>query len=192
MNYEIKIFPNLDPELKEYWENLENSADCYCFQSYDWFENWLKIYREGNDKFSLCVVMILSNSKPICILPFEVEKKSYIKILKWAGGDKSDYFSPILYKNLSLNKEEFIYIWKEIIRKVPKTDLIYLNKNNQIIKNVNPQNIFRHSSIGKNKKSVTFKLIFQHPLKTLEDKDVNLVIDEIIKVVSKDFSAKLR
>ena len=67
-----------------------------------------------------------------------------------------------------------------------------LNKNNQIIKNVNPQNIFRHSSIGKNKKSVTFKLIFQHPLKTLEDKDVNLVIDEIIKVVSKDFSAKLR
>ena len=139
MNYEIKIFPKLESELKEYWEKLEEAGDCYCFQSYDWFENWLKIYRDSNDKFSLCVITVLSDTKPICILPFEIEKKSNVKILKWAGGDKSDYFSPILSKNLLLNKEEFIYIWNEIIKKIPKTDLIYLNKQPEYIeKKANP------------------------------------------------------
>ena len=41
-------------------------------------------------------------------------------------------------------------------------------------------------------KSVTFSLTFQDPSKTLEDKDVNLIIDEIIRVAEKTFDAKLR
>ena len=98
-------------------------------------------------------------------------------------------FNPIIYYPTVERDINFVLEEKVVVGDVLKS---ILNKNNQIIKNVNPQNIFRHSSIGKNKKSVTFKLIFQHPLKTLEDKDVNLVIDEIIKVVSKDFGAKLR
>ena len=43
-----------------------------------------------------------------------------------------------------------------------------------------------------NKKSITLNFHFQHTSKTLEDKDVNRVINEIIKVVSKNYSAKLR
>jgi phenylalanyl-tRNA synthetase beta subunit len=41
-------------------------------------------------------------------------------------------------------------------------------------------------------KSLTFSIVFQHPSKTLEDKDVNPIIDEIIRVAEKDFLAKLR
>ena len=61
-----------------------------------------------------------------------------------------------------------------------------------ILKSVEPSNIFRHKSLGENKKSVTINLIFQSPTKTLEDKDVNFVINEIIKVISSKYSAKLR
>jgi phenylalanyl-tRNA synthetase beta chain len=35
-------------------------------------------------------------------------------------------------------------------------------------------------------------LSFQSPKKTLEDKDVNAIITEIINIVSKKFNAKLR
>ena len=62
----------------------------------------------------------------------------------------------------------------------------------KLLVSVVPKNIFRHSSIGDLKKSVTINLEFQHPSKTLEDKDVNLIINEIINVVSKNFNAKLR
>ena len=39
MNYEIKVFSELNSELKAYWQNLEAKSNGYCFQSYDWFEN---------------------------------------------------------------------------------------------------------------------------------------------------------
>ena len=68
-----------------------------------------------------------------------------------------------------------------------------INKNGQnILFYAEPINIFRDKSLGKNKKSITINLVFQSSSKTLEDKDVNSVIDEIIRVVSKKYSAILR
>ena len=42
------------------------------------------------------------------------------------------------------------------------------------------------------KKSVTFSIVFQHSSKTLEDLDVNPIIDEIVTFAEKKFNAKLR
>ena len=54
-------------------------------------------------------------------------------------------------------------------------------------------NLFEdEETVGDGFKSVTFSLIFQDPSKTLEDKDVNPIIDEIIRVAEKTFDAKLR
>jgi phenylalanyl-tRNA synthetase beta chain len=47
-------------------------------------------------------------------------------------------------------------------------------------------------NLGVNKKSVVFEMIFQHKEKTLEDKDVNPIIDEIIDIAQSKFNAKLR
>ena len=47
-------------------------------------------------------------------------------------------------------------------------------------------------NIGENNKSVTFEMVFQSSEKTLEDKDVNPIIDEIIDIADKKFNAKLR
>jgi len=61
-----------------------------------------------------------------------------------------------------------------------------------IIGNNEPEEFDGDESVGENKKAVALKLRFQSDSKTLEDKDVNSVINEIIRVVSKNFSAKLR
>ena len=56
-----------------------------------------------------------------------------------------------------------------------------------------PVEIFEDSeNLGENKKSVVFEMIFQHKEKTLEDKDVNPIIDEIIDIAQSKFNAKLR
>ena len=68
-----------------------------------------------------------------------------------------------------------------------------INKNGKgILIESEPVSIFRDSSIGENNKAVAINLKFQSSKKTLEDKDVNPVIDEIIRVISKKYSAKLR
>ena len=60
------------------------------------------------------------------------------------------------------------------------------------MQSVEPVNIFQDDSLGKNCKSVTYRIVFQHPSKTLEDSDVNPLIKGIIDVVSKNFDGKLR
>ena len=70
---------------------------------------------------------------------------------------------------------------------------IFHKNGKKLITQAEPVNIFiDNSSIGKNMKSVTFSLTFQDPSKTLEDKDVNPIIEEIIRVVENNFNAKLR
>ena len=63
--------------------------------------------------------------------------------------------------------------------------------NQSILQHVSPVDIYE-SKEEDNKKNVLFKLSFQSVKKTLEDNEVNAVIAEIIKVVTKKFNAKLR
>ena len=70
---------------------------------------------------------------------------------------------------------------------------IFHKKGKKLLLETEPVNVFvDEDSLGKNMKSVTFSLVFQNPSKTLEDKDVNPIIDEIIRVAESDFNAKLR
>ena len=63
----------------------------------------------------------------------------------------------------------------------------------QLIIEANPKNIYYDpGAIGNGLKSVTFSLVFQHSSKTLEESDVNPIIDEIVTFAEKKFYAKLR
>ena len=67
------------------------------------------------------------------------------------------------------------------------------NKSGKDLIEYYPVEIFEDKkSIGENKKSIVFEMVFQHKEKTLEDKDVNPIIDEIIDIAQKKFNAKLR
>ena len=67
-----------------------------------------------------------------------------------------------------------------------------LDQNYPNLTDVFPIDIFRHKSLGSDHKSVTFHFRFQHPDKTLEDKEVSSVINKIKRLVLSEFDAKLR
>ena len=58
------------------------------------------------------------------------------------------------------------------------------NSGKGLIKRINPVNLYRHDSLGNDKKSIVFKIIFQSESKTLEDREVNSIIDHIITKVT--------
>ena len=128
MQHQIKIFSKIEPELKEHWLELEKNSSSFCFQSYEWFENWFNHYRKNNEKFKLNIAVILSKNKVCCIFPLEINSYSKIKILQWAGNKVTDYNAPILNKNFDLDKNKFNDLWNEIINLVPNLDLIYLKQ----------------------------------------------------------------
>ena len=119
------------------------------------------------------------------IYGFELELHYILKLLD----ELNILFKPIVYfpkveRDINFVIDESIEIGV-MINSIEKYNFSNLIK-------IEPLNIFRDPSLGDNKKSITLNFHFQHTSKTLEDKDVNLVINEIIKVVSKNYSAKLR
>ena len=66
------------------------------------------------------------------------------------------------------------------------------NSGKGLIKRLDPVNLYRHDSLGNDKKSIVFKMIFQSESKTLEDQEVNSIIDEIITKVTSKFKVELR
>jgi len=109
-------------------------------------------------------------------------------ILKMISGKKQ--FKPIT--TFPKIQRDINLVMKETQIVGPITDMM-LKKGRNLIINANPINIFNDEvALGKRMKSVTFSIEFQHHSKTLEDKDVTPVINEIIRVAEKEFLAKLR
>ena len=146
MDYEIKIFTELNQSLKNDWNSLELDSHNYCFQTYDWFDNWVNKYRKNNEKNLLQIVVIKKNSKLQCILPFEIEEKFKIKVLKWASNNQTDYCSPIISEDFDLSRETFINLFRRIIKEVKTFDIIYFSKQPEYINNIkNPfTNFFKN------------------------------------------------
>lgn len=62
-----------------------------------------------------------------------------------------------------------------------------------LLQSVTAMNLYRDpQQLGQEKKSLLFRLVFQSPERTLEDKEVNSIVDKIIRFVDKEYGAKLR
>ena len=115
--------------------------------------------------FDIDMDMITNDSKTIRYLPVNLFPKISRRI------------------NLVMYRSDSVGPIQEVIEKNAGKNLI----------NVCPVEIFEdEKNIGVNKKSVTYEMVFQDREKTLEDKDVNPIIDEIIDIAKKNFNAKLR
>ena len=119
------------------------------------------------------------------VFGFEINLQQLIKML----GGKKDYKKiasfPKIQRDLNLvmNKSQ----------EVGPIETMILKKGNNLIINAKPINIFiDEDALGEDQKSVTFSIEFQHSSKTLEDKDVTPVINDIIRLAETDFLAKLR
>ena len=110
-----------------------------------------------------------------------------LQLMKLAD-TKSEYKSVVVYPSM-IRDLNFVLDESVAVGRIIET----INKNGKgILIESEPVSIFRDSSIGEKNKAVAINLKFQSSKKTLEDKDVNPVIDEIIRVISKKYSAKLR
>ena len=119
------------------------------------------------------------------IYAFEINLQLIKKMMNSKKVYKKINLYPIIERDLNfvLKKEQEVGDLIEIIRKLGK----------QLVIEAKPKNIYSNSDdIGGDFKSVTFSIVFQHSSKTLEDSDVNPVIDEIVNFAEKKFYAKLR
>ena len=140
-NLNIKIYQELESELEKLWTNFEKDSSNYYFQTYHWQKSWFKQMKKYKRKsISIYVIVVKNDQETLFILPFCIYKILFIKVLSWSGFPFSDYNAPLINKNLNINKYDFNYIWKLIIKKNKnKYDCISLvNQPNMINNKPNP------------------------------------------------------
>ena len=128
MNYNIKLFTEINKELKENWIKVEKNSYPNFYKSLIWINNYILSFKKKRKNSKLRIFVIYSNEEPICILPFEIVKKFRTKILYWACDAKSDFNAPLQKKEFAFKEKDFKEIWNEILKTMPDVDLINLKK----------------------------------------------------------------
>ncbi|MFQ6678673.1 MAG: phenylalanine--tRNA ligase subunit beta [Fidelibacterota bacterium] len=118
------------------------------------------------------------------VFGFQIDIQPIMQVMTQSIMYKSIIPFPKVERDLNFVLDENIEV-EDVILSIKKTGGI--NYQTAI-----PKTIFRDKSLGDHKKSVTFSITFQSPSKTLEESEINSVINGITAVVQKDFSAKLR
>ncbi len=125
----FEIFEKFDENCFKIFAALSHGSNYNFFQSYD----YLKKFSLEN-KSEIKIIAISKNEKLIAILPLEIKKYFFFKVLQWIGTHRSDLCNPILIKNFDnfVDKKNFKLLWNDILESIGDYDLIFLN--NQIEK----------------------------------------------------------
>ena len=122
----IVLKTSFDEIVEKDWKYIEKYSSSLIFQSYEWNYNW---YKCNNFKKKLRIFIIYEENKPIAIFPFIIERLLLFRFVKWIGHDLSDYLGPIFHKNYNFQRENFNFLWEEILRLLNgECDLIILDK----------------------------------------------------------------
>jgi phenylalanyl-tRNA synthetase beta chain len=126
---------------------------------------------------------------------YDIEHKTYIaefsldKISEALAKHKAKSFTPI--PKFPAFEFDFAVI---VEQEVSAGDLMNSIKSNagNTLNNIDIFDVFEDESIGEGNKSIAFRLNFIDPNKTLNIKEVEPIIQRVVKSLEKQFSAKLR
>ena len=141
----------------------------------------------GND-----IIATFGEVHPEVLENYEVSKRTYIaeinitKIVKYSRFNKKYVEVP---KFPAIERDIAIIVDEEV--EVGVLEKIITKKAKKLLKSVKLFDIYRDKKIGENKKSVAFSLLFRDNKRTLNDEEINKIMDDIISELEKN-GAKLR
>lgn len=134
----IKIYKSFSTELENIWKNFEKESSAHIFQTYNWQKLWMQNQLDHKLKITNYTILVFKEERLIMILPFNIKKFFFIKILNWSGFPFSDYNIPIISKFYNISDSEFSEIWKNILKNYNFDCIILENQPDKIFFKKNP------------------------------------------------------
>ena len=93
--YNYRIFDSINDECESLWKNAKKDSKLTLtfFQDFDFIKEVSKA-----NKTDLKIVFIFEDDKIILILPLEIKKYYFFRVLQWAGTGYSDFCNAIFFK----------------------------------------------------------------------------------------------
>ncbi len=129
--YTYKIFDSVTKECEDIFNTKEVKFNLTFFQHIDYIKEITK-----HNKSNLKIIIIYYKNSVLTILPFEIKKYFFIRVLQWIGTEYADYCNPILSKSLqsNFNKKHFLDTWNLILDEIKNgLDLVFLNNQLALI-----------------------------------------------------------
>ena len=176
---------------------VENVLDIVSINRYDIYkEKENTSYHPGrcaNIKIGNDIIATLGEVHPVVTGNYGIKNRCYIaemnitKLTKYSRNTtKYNEIAkfPAVERDIAVTVDESV--------EVGQIEKIILKKAKKYIESIRLFDIYRDEKIGTNKKSVAYSLIFRDKNKTLQDDDINPIIDAIVSELEKNLNAELR
>ena len=124
---------------------------------------------------------------------YGIGKRAYLaelnitKIVKYAKDNKKYVEVP---KFPAVERDIAVMVDDSV--EVGQIEKLITKKGKKILESVELFDIYRNNKLGENKKSVAFALKFRDKKRTLNDDEVNVIMEQIISELEKTLNATLR
>ena len=145
-------------------------------------------YKVGND-----IIATFGEVHPIVTENYGINERCYLaevnitKLVKYSKLNKK-YVEvpkfPAVERDIAVTVDEKV--------EVGEIEKIIFRKSKKYLEEMTLFDIYRDSKLGENKKSVAYSLIFRDKNKTLQDEEINSIMDSIIAELEKGLKAELR
>ena len=176
---------------------IENILEYVNVNKYDIIkETENKSYHPGrcaNIKIGIDTIATLGEIHPEVLENYGIEKRGYLaeinitKLVKYSKANKK-YVEvpkfPAVERDIAIILDENIAVG-DIEKTITK-------KSKKLLESIKLFDIYRNEKIGVNKKSIAYSLIFRDKNKTLNDEEINKIMEEIIEELEKVYKAELR
>ena len=176
---------------------IENILEYVNINKYDTIkETENKSYHPGrcaNIKIGIDTIATLGEIHPEVLENYGIEKRGYLaeinitKLVKYSKPNKK-YVEvpkfPAVERDIAIIVDENIAVG-DIEKTITK-------KSKKLLESIKLFDIYRNEKIGVNKKSIAYSLIFRDKNKTLNDEEINKIMEEIIEELEKIYKAELR
>ena len=145
-------------------------------------------FKIGND-----IIATIGEVHPEVLENYDISRRVYLaelnitKITKYARNNKKYVEIP---KFPAVERDIAVIVDEQI--EVGQIEKIITKKAKKLLESMNLFDIYRDEKIGHNKKSVAYALRFRDKNKTLQDEEINQVMENIISELEKQLGAELR
>lgn len=133
LDFEYKIYDELDHEIINDWTNQSKKSFNYCYQDLNFLKNYIDTKINTNSiKFIFITVKIKTTKELVFIFPLEIVSIFGFKILQWLGTKDFDYCGPIITSK-KVDEKQFQCIWSGVLNSIKNIDVIFFSKQPEYI-----------------------------------------------------------
>lgn len=137
----VKLYRQLDPEIRSLWKTLAENAIHTPYQDLEWYEAWLATVGKIKAEEPFIVAVFDSLGAPTVLVPLVLIRRKSIAMAKFPGGRHANYNFPLVRRDVDITPLRLQFLSDELADLGADIDLYWfdalpmqwLNKPNPLL-----------------------------------------------------------